>query len=248
MKSITRVFFLVLVIGCVLSLICGCSDDNSPTTPNGSNGSSDTSSTVTDIDGNSYRTVTIGNQVWMAENLKVTHYRNGDLIPNVMIEDWSSLTTGARCSYNNDYGNSAVMGLLYNNYAVTDSRNIAPEGWRVPKDSDWQTMIGYLGGEHIAGAKMKEAGYDNWLEPNTGATNESGFTALPSGGLHHEDYFTGIGSYAYFWSSSLAVEGVFNDTVGSYLVLLYNSKNINRIYDAQRKHGQAVRCIKVDSL
>jgi hypothetical protein len=114
---------------------------------------------VVDIDGNAYHTVTIGNQVWMVENLKVTHYRNGDAIPNVTDGTaWLDLTTGAYCEYDNDVNNVATYGRLYNWYSVNDSRNIAPAGCHVPSDDDWQTLVDYLGGDAVAGGKMKEIG------------------------------------------------------------------------------------------
>ena len=232
---------LLVPLWLVLVVISGCSDDNNPTDPADP---TDPAGTVTYIDGNVYHTVTIGDQVWMAENLNVTRYRNGDSIPNVTLGSWGLQASGARCSYNNDPGNNVVMGMLYNNYAATDSRKIAPSGWHVANDSDWQTLLGYLGGEHIAGGKLKEAGYDNWLEPNTGATNESGFTALPSGGLLRDTYFEGIGTHCFYWSSSLSIGGLFSDTVGNYLVLFYNSKNVTRMHETGRKYGLAVRCVK----
>jgi uncharacterized protein (TIGR02145 family) len=117
------------------------------------------SGTVTDIDGNVYQTVTLGGQVWMAENLKVTRYRNGDPIPCVNdASAWSGLSTGAYCHYNNDFNNAAIYGRLYNWYAVSDSRNIAPGGWHVPTDTEWQTLVDLLGGSSVAGGKMKTTG------------------------------------------------------------------------------------------
>ncbi len=161
------------------------------------------SGTVTDIDGNVYQTVTIGTQVWMAENLKVTRYRNGDAIPNVTDGGtWGGLTTGAYCSYNNDEDNVATYGRLYNWYAAVDARNIAPVGWHVPNDADWQTLVDYLGGGGVAGGKMKETGTTHWLSPNTGATNESGFSALPGGSRGDNGFYYSIGSAALFWSST----------------------------------------------
>jgi len=140
------------------------------------------SCTVTDIDGNCYRTVTIGTQVWMAENLKVTHDCNGEAIPNVTDgATWAGLTAGAYCEYNNDVNNVATYGRLNNWYAVADSRNISPAGWHVASDAEWQTLSIFLGGDAIAGGKMKETGTTHWYSPNTGATNESGFSALPGG-------------------------------------------------------------------
>ena len=159
--------------------------------------------TITDIDGNVYNTVIIGDQVWMAENLKVTHYRNGDPVPNVTDDtDWKNLTTGAYCNYDNNTNNSATYGCLYNWYAVNDSRNIAPEGWHVPSNAEWQILINYLGGSSVAGGKMKETGTTHWNSPNTGATNESGFSALPGGYRHRSGSYDSMGSGAPLWSST----------------------------------------------
>jgi uncharacterized protein (TIGR02145 family) len=160
-------------------------------------------STVTDIDGNVYQTVTIGSQVWMAENLKTTKYRNGSAIPNVTDDTaWSNLTTGAYCDYENTLSNSTTYGKLYNWYAVTDSRNIAPTGWHLPTDDEWTTLTTYLGGESVAGGKLKEIGTTQWASPNTGATNESGFTALPGGYRSGNGTFLSIGGAGYWWSST----------------------------------------------
>lgn len=167
-----------------------------------------------DIDGNLYQTILIGDQCWMAENLKVTHYRNGDPIPNVSDNGiWYGLTTGAYCNYNNDEGQVDVYGRLYNFYAIADSRNIAPDGWHLPTDAEWKQLEMYLGmsqaeadgtgwrGTH-EGGKLKEAGTEHWNPPNTGATNESGFTALPGGYRVNNGGFLNMETYAYFWSSS----------------------------------------------
>ncbi|SVB66406.1 uncharacterized protein METZ01_LOCUS219260, partial [marine metagenome] len=138
--------------------------------------------TVTDIDGNVYQTVQIGDQLWMAENLKVTHYQNGDEIPcNV---------------YNDDPSNSAIYGRLYTWYAVDDERGICPEDWHVPTDEEYTVLTDYLGGLSVAGGKMKDDILWN-------GTNESGFTGLPGGYRHHSigDY-TSMGGYGYFWSST----------------------------------------------
>ncbi|MBN2412230.1 fibrobacter succinogenes major paralogous domain-containing protein [candidate division KSB1 bacterium] len=138
--------------------------------------------TLTDIDGNVYKTVKIGNQWWMAENLKVTHYRNGDAIPNVTGNpEWNNLTTGAYCYYDNDSNNAAICGALYNWYAVQDSRNIAPESWHVPSDDDWGTLVDYLGVISVASCKKKETKTTHLNSPNTGAINESGFIMQPGG-------------------------------------------------------------------
>ena len=125
--------------------------------------------------------VIIGAQTWSAKNLDITTYRNGDTIPQVTDpEQWGALTTGAWCYYNNDSTNNAIYGKLYNWYAVIDSRGLAPLGWHVPSDKEWYTLIDYLGGVDIAGGKMKSVS-SLWISPNTGATNSSGFSALPGG-------------------------------------------------------------------
>ena len=163
---------------------------------------------MTDQDGNVYKTITIGTQTWMAENLRTTKYRDGSAIPNVTgNSDWVALTTGAYCTnyYIPEADPSVTYGRLYNWYTVNDSRNIAPAGWHVPADTEWTTLITYLGGENAAGGKMKEIGITHWYNPNGGATNESGFTALPTGLRESFDgTFVNVGYYGYYWSSTNA--------------------------------------------
>jgi uncharacterized protein (TIGR02145 family) len=197
MKSIYRFFiYPIFILGISFALTPGCKkDDNTENTP---------PKTVTDIDGNVYHTVTIGTQVWLVENLKTTKYRNGDTISNVTDEiHWGSLTTGAYCNYLNDTSYASTYGRLYNWYTVTDSRNIAPAGWHVPSNEEWTTLINFLGGDSVAGGKLKETGTAHWLSPNKGATNETGFTALPGGLKLPNDpnlHFAGIGSDGSWWS------------------------------------------------
>ena len=160
--------------------------------------------TMSDNDGNVYRTITIGTQVWMADNLKTTKYRSGDVIPNVTLDtSWKALTTGAYCWYNNDAATyKADYGALYNWYAVADNRNIAPIGWHVPTDAEWTLLTDYLG-EIIAGSMLKETGVWHWQLPNTDATNSSGFTALPGG--YRKDYdgtFSDLRQSGNWWSST----------------------------------------------
>jgi uncharacterized protein (TIGR02145 family) len=159
---------------------------------------------VVDIDGNTYETIQIGYQVWLAENLKVIHYRDGTEIPHLTSdEEWRlSIPSGAYCYYNNESGNGNTYGVLYNWYAATDAHNIAPEGWHVPTDIEWQTLADYLGGESIAGGKLKEVGTEHWQYQNTDATNEYGFTALPGGYRTFSGYFDGMGYYGHFWSNT----------------------------------------------
>lgn len=160
-------------------------------------------STVTDIDGNIYHTVTIGTQVWMVENLKTTKYRNGDLIPKITDDIAWSNQTEAYCNYNNDANNSTTYGRLYNWYAVNDSRNIAPTGWHVSSDVEWTTLTTYLGGESVAGGKLKETGTTHWSIFNPAVTtNESGFTALPGGSRGTFGQFYDVGHGGVWWSST----------------------------------------------
>lgn len=147
-------------------------------------------------------TTTICNQVWMVRNLEVTAYKNGDPIPHVTDpSDWAALTTGAWCYYDYDAPSGVIYGKLYNWYAINDPRGLAPTGWHVPDDTEWITLADCLGGELIAGGKMKEAGLAHWWEPNVEATNSSGFTGLP-GGLRYDAGPSNINGFAFFWSST----------------------------------------------
>ncbi len=177
-------------------------------------GSLQLSSIITDSDGNDYRTVTIGNQEWMAENLRTSRFTDGSEIP--MINDptsWLNANYGAWCWYDTINTDDLPYGKLYNWYAINDTRGVCPSGWHVPTDAEWTALIDYLDPaavnsdsegtqSTVAGGKMKEAGTIHWRSPNTGATNESGFTGLPGGGFDPEDTFDGKGSYAYWWSST----------------------------------------------
>ena len=194
--------------------------------------------TVLDIDNNVYHTRTIGTQVWMVENLKVTRYRNGDLIPNVTDGTvWSNLTTGAYCNYDNDAGNATPYGRLYNWYAVNDARSICPSGWHVPTDAEWTTLSTYLGGENVAGGKLKETGNAHW-QNNQGATNETGFTALPGGTCKLNGIFGSIGLYGYYWSSTQL-----NDQSAWHYKM--NFDNSYLLYSNYNKYiGISVRCIQ----
>jgi len=159
--------------------------------------------TVTDADGNVYITVKIGDQWWTAENLRVTRYRNGEAIEKVTDENaWADLAAGAYCDYENDENNSSIYGCLYNWFAVDDPRNLAPLGWHVPTDEEWQALVDFFGGEAVAGGKMKEAGDAHWAHPNEGATDESRFSALPAGNRSTTGMFGSMSFYAYFWSSN----------------------------------------------
>ena len=193
-----------------------------------------------DIDGNEYATVIIGNQVWMSENLKVTKYRDGTAIPTGLSNsEWENTTSGAYAVYDNNETHADTYGYLYNWYAVDDSRNIAPDGWHVPTDDEWTTLTDYLGGTSVAGGKMKETGTSHWNSPNTGATNESGFTAFPGGYRNNNNgNYNNIGSNGYFWSSSEN-----NSNNAWKRKLNYNNSEVNR-NNNNKKNGFSVRCVR----
>ena len=193
--------------------------------------------TATDVDGNVYKTVTIGTQVWFQENLKVTKLNDGTAI-DLVTDDaaWGNTATSQYCWYGNNMSNKTVYGALYNCYCVKTNK-LCPAGWHVPTDAEWTALSDFLGGEDVAGGKMKETGTAHWLSPNTGATNESGFTAVP-GGYRHKLSFAGqMGEYAYFWSSTLSISQ-------NYLRDLGNSTAELGRYDNQFENGLSVRCIK----
>jgi uncharacterized protein (TIGR02145 family) len=224
----------------VIATSCNKNDENDPRK----------NETLVDIDGNVYKTVTIGTQVWMAENLKVTKYRNGDPIPNVTDDiEWRTLKTGAYCNYNNDTNIGNKYGKLYNWHAVNDSRRIAPIGWHVPSDKEWTTLSDYLGGENIAGGKLKEKGTKNWNTPNTGASNEVGFNALPggmrTGGQGVIGNPTGGGNFIWIndyglWYTSTE----YNDWQAIKRILQYDQSYISEEDAFIKESGYSVRCIK----
>lgn len=167
---------------------------------------SDPVNIAVDPDGYKYRSVVIGDQVWMAENLKTTKYSDGSPIPKIVNEnEWPTLTSPAYCWCENDSAtNYNDYGALYNFYTVNTGK-LCPDGWHVPNADEWATLANTLGGWRVAGGKMKETGYVHWNEPNTGATNETGFTALPHGIRNPEiGIFGGKGNGTQLWSSSVS--------------------------------------------
>ena len=198
--------------------------------------------TVSDIDGNVYHTVTIGTQVWMVENLKTSKYNDGTAIPLVTANSaWSALTTPGYCWYNNDStANRNTYGALYNWYAV-NTRKLAPTGWHVPTDSEWTILTTSLGDTGIAGGKLKEAGTTHWDSPNTGATNTSGFSALPGGwrgGTSGSGAFYGVGIEGYWWSSTAY------DVLNSWNRSMYNNNASVGRFNNRDFDGFSVRCVK----
>ncbi|MFC2100641.1 FISUMP domain-containing protein [Bacteroidota bacterium] len=197
-------------------------------------------STIIDsLKGYVYKTVKIGNQEWLAENLRTSVYNNGTPIDKVLNDTiWSNLSTGAYCWYNNDsvtYEN--MYGKLYNWYAI-NTGNLCPIGWHIPSYAEWKKLTNYLGGDSIAGGKLKEKGTTHWQNPDIEATNESGFTALPGGGRYFGGAFYSIGNGGYWWSST---EG---STINAwYWGMSYFHNSIHIEYD-DKKFGLSVRCLK----
>jgi uncharacterized protein (TIGR02145 family) len=202
----------------------------------------DPGDTVVDKDGNVYQKITIGTQTWMVENLRTTKYRNGDPITEATDSAaWHVLTNGAYCDDNSITNYAGTYGHLYNWYAVTDTRNIAPAGWHVATDADWATLADFLGGWEIAGGQMKETGTSHWLFPNTDATNESGFTGLPGGFRYADGGFVGIvhnGKLGYWWTTAEidAASAWFRGMTCASPYLGWESVSKN--------YGLSVRCVK----
>jgi uncharacterized protein (TIGR02145 family) len=199
------------------------------------------SGTVIDFDGNVYDTVAIGTQVWLVQNLKVTHYRNGDPIDNRTDNtQWCNFISGSYCDYANDVNYVPVYGRLYNWYAVNDSRNIAPLGWHVASDGEWATLISFMGGENVAGGKLKETGTTHWTSPNKDATNEVGFTALPAGTRFGEYGIPGYGTFTKICQTSEWWTSNEQCTWG----MSYDGADVLHSTDSRWTDGFSVRCIK----
>jgi len=212
---------------------------------------------VSDYDGNRYQTTKIGNQIWMLGNLKITHYRNGNPIQNVMDQTaWIGLTSGAFCWFNNDSATyKSTYGALYNFYAVLDSRNLCPPGWHVASDNDWKTLESYLGmatseldlidqergAATGVGGQMKESGTLHWASPNSGATNASGFMALPGGQRNGYGVFMSVGSEG-IWHTSTAYDP--GNSIRRRLG--YGVSTINRYY-TWNICGYGLRLVKDDN-
>lgn len=240
----------LIVMGVFLVFISSCEKENKNNTtekvPPPIFNPSITYGTMTDQDGNTYKTVIIGTQTWMAENLRTTKYRDGEAIPEVTDDSvWWHLSTGAYCNYENTRNSDsiAIFGRLYNWYAKS---KIAPTGWHIPSNSDWIILLNYLGGKDVAGGKLKEAGTTHWQSPNIGATNESGFTALPGGDRFFMGRFNGvkIGSGGVWWSSSLGYEGLPCHYAMSCSYGYVYSKCGDLIMRDDKKYGLSIRCIK----
>jgi uncharacterized protein (TIGR02145 family) len=197
--------------------------------------------TIEDIDGNIYKIVKVGDQWWMAANLKTTRYSNGDSIGTTTLDTLDISETSIpkfQWVYAGKESNVTTFGRFYTWYAATDSRNICPDGWKVPSDMEWKMLIDFLGEGTIAGGRLKIAGITYWQSPNIGATNSNGFSALPGGYRSYNGTYYDLGSYGYWWSSK---EG--GKRLAQYLTLGYKSKAVAS-YNVDKAYGFSVRCIK----
>jgi uncharacterized protein (TIGR02145 family) len=201
--------------------------------------------TVSDIDGNSYRLVTIGSQTWTKSNLNVSRYRNGDLIPQVQDPAaWAALTTGAWCYYENNTANDTVYSKLYNWYAVNDPRGLAPTGYHIPTDIEWSSLVNFLDPTtngsiniNVSGNKMKAT--TGWT-PYSGITNtnSSGFTGLPGGLRGMNGSFYNVGYGGYWWSSSEA------GSASAWTRGLSSSNSYASRFFNYKKYGFSLRCVR----
>lgn len=208
--------------------------------------------TVTDIDGNVYKTITIGTQTWMAENVKTTHYNNTYFISIPYMNPYSSLprVTGVYWWYNNNIANKDTYGALYNWDAVSTG-NLCPTGWHVPTYYEWTTLMNNLGGWGVVDGKLKEAGISHWKSPNVDASNSSGFTAVPAGKRDYSGWFGNIGYSTYFWTTTvIGASGVIEVDSRVYRFELRNNNDFGSTttfrnwFDDQLTYGYSVRCIK----
>ena len=201
-------------------------------------GACEGTSNVTDASGNTYNTVQIGNQCWTKENLKTTKYADGSVIPNITDgAQWGGLTKGAWCNYENSAANDELYGKLYNWYTVADPRNLCPAGWHLPTDAEWITLTDSLGGQRVAGGKMKTT--TGWGAPNTSATDESGFSGLPGGYRYNSNgTFGNVGDFGWWWSSSKG-----GATGASGRSLGYRGGGVGRD-NYYKRDGFSVRCLK----
>ena len=226
-------------LGSLILLFLGCSKEDSPKT----------SSALTDLDGNTYTAITIGKQTWYKENLDVSKYSDGTLIPEVTDPlEWSTLTTGAWCYYDNDTSTGELFGKLYNWYAVAGifdaaslnnaslRKKLAPKGCHIPSDAEWTSLSNELGSN--AGGKMKEEGTENWADTDSNVTNSSKFTGLPSGICINNGGFYFLSLHGYWWSSTSR-----DPSTSWNRSLNYNSNVVCRSYD-NIKYGMSVRFVK----
>ncbi len=193
---------------------------------------------MNDCDGNTYKTIQIGTQTWMARNLKTTKYNDGASIPIVTDAlTWRDLSTPACCWQNNDPVRKVTYGVLYNWYTVNTGR-LCPAGWHIPNDAEWTILTDFLGGENVAGGKLKESGFSHWNSPNTGATDEHYFKALP-GGIRladSDESFSSLFELGCWWTATSTGDWASSRTMDA------NSYHVQKSF-FPKKCGVSVRCV-----
>jgi uncharacterized protein (TIGR02145 family) len=214
----------------ITSHTCGATDIHNPQKAYG---------TISDQEGNKYKTIQIGNQTWMAENLRTTKYRNGITINNITDNtQWQNTITGAYCDYENKTSNICPFGRLYNWYAVTNINQLCPSGWHVPSTEEWTILETYLGGNNNAGIELKSTGNKYWQGSNTGANNNTGFSALPGGYRIIHGEFYDMGARGYWWTSSQI-----NSTTAT-IRSMYSAYTSIGAYNFFKTYGFSIRCVK----
>jgi uncharacterized protein (TIGR02145 family) len=236
MHKLLPVFLLVFLFGC---------KKEEPTNP--AHTPFVYTDSVADIDGNYYHLITIGSQVWLAENLRTTRYQNGDTIFNhTSSGTWSYVTTPAYCDYNNDPAAAEIYGRLYNRYAVADPRNICPPGYHVATYYEWIGLMSYLG--NSSSDKIREYGTKHWFPPNDNATDQFGFAALPGGCRPDYGEYENVRRRAYFWSSTHYLPSSANYPQGWYMQLSAGDSTSStptmQLDYALYTTGFSVRCVK----
>jgi uncharacterized protein (TIGR02145 family) len=241
----------LLITGVILITSVSCKKEQKTALINFN--SSITFGNMTDQDGNSYKTVVIGNKTWMAENLRTTKYRNGDLIPYISGKETWNVTSGAYCVYDDDINYSNIYGLLYNWYAINDSRNIAPVGWHVATDAEWESLYSLLANNSVemaskACTQLKEHGTTHWsatIPVQYTGTDDFGFTALPggfreasSGPPPSSGTYIGIGNLCELWSSGDTTIDGDTEAYGYDISIMIE----RQFYPFQ--FGLSVRCVK----
>lgn len=222
-----KIPIIVLIVLTFFSLSTGCTKEEKPPDP------------VTDVEGNIYKTVKIGTQVWMAENLRTTKYNDGtDITLTPGSSQWNNLSSAGYCWYDNDEPSfKELYGALYNGYTVVTGK-LCPDGWHIPEKQEWTVLREFLGDSVKAGGKMKEAGTVNWQSPNKGADNSSGFTAVAAGIRYFEGTFSSNQSFTSMWSATDASQGEL------WCTSLYFADATLSLNHRSKKYGFSVRCIK----
>jgi uncharacterized protein (TIGR02145 family) len=250
--KLTRFLFYFLFATTLIFISCGDDNDDSSTCSDGIQNGTETGvdcggasclacvvtcpTTVSDIDGNEYNVVKIGNQCWMQENLKTSKYNDGTSIPTGLSDvAWEATTNGAFAIYDNVVDNNTTYGKLYNWFAVNTGK-LCPDGWHIPSDEEWIELTDFLGGEAVAGGKMKST--SSWELPNTDASNSSGFSGLPGGNRYFDGSYNSIGLSGQHWSSTETDANI------ARILYLYHDSGIVGRGSRGKKDGTSCRCVK----